>query len=469
MNPKKDNQFKLKFLLLITDWLTFNFVFWSCYFFEIWPFYHTGTQFTISIAVANITYLLALQTVEITLHHRQSRPETVLRNAFNTTLYFIIFNAALLGMLHERVPGIFRSLFIWGILFLVIATERLFLQKCIRKHSRISANRTPVVIVGTAGITQQVADVLCLENQNFNLLGFFSNTEEARLLNKETKTDIPKLGRRQDFQNYVENHNIAEVYISMRKEEMEGLHDIIHACDNHLIRVFFIPVTDFKGVRKTQLYDLGDTYVLAQYNEPLQKFRNRFIKRAFDIIVSSLFLCTLFPIILLVVAIISKTTMPGPLFFRQKRTGYNGSNFYCLKFRSMRLNKDADKLQATKDDPRITKWGSFMRHTNIDELPQFINVFLGDMSLVGPRPHMLAHTEYYSKYISEYMIRHFIRPGITGWAQTHGERGETRTIHDMERRVEKDIWYLEHWSFWLDISILLKTVFNMIHGDEKAC
>ena len=160
--------------------------------------------------------------------------------------------------------------------------------------------------------------------------------------------------------------------------------------------------------------------------------------------------------------------MPGPLFFKQKRTGYDGKAFYCYKFRSMKINKEADTLQAVKDDPRVTKWGRFIRHTNIDELPQFINVLKGDMSLVGPRPHMLAHTDYYSSLISDYMIRHYVKPGITGWAQTHGERGETKTVDDMKRRVKRDIWYIEHWSFWLDIQIICKTVTDMACGDKKA-
>lgn len=160
--------------------------------------------------------------------------------------------------------------------------------------------------------------------------------------------------------------------------------------------------------------------------------------------------------------------MPGPIFFKQKRTGYDGKDFWCYKFRSMKVNNDSDKVQATQDDPRVTKWGHFMRHTNIDELPQFINVLMGDMSIVGPRPHMLAHTEYYSEKIGDYMIRHYVKPGITGWAQTHGERGETKTVEDMARRVEKDIWYIENWGFWLDIQIIFKTVMNVFVGDDKA-
>ena len=160
--------------------------------------------------------------------------------------------------------------------------------------------------------------------------------------------------------------------------------------------------------------------------------------------------------------------MPGPIFFKQNRNGLNDKEFYCYKFRSMKVNKEADTLQATKDDPRKTRWGNIMRKTNIDELPQFINVLLGDMSIVGPRPHMLKHTEEYSKLINKYMVRHFVKPGITGWSQVTGYRGETKELKDMEGRVIGDIWYIEHWSFWLDIYIIYKTVRNAIHGEKNA-
>ena len=161
-------------------------------------------------------------------------------------------------------------------------------------------------------------------------------------------------------------------------------------------------------------------------------------------------------------------TMPGPVFFKQKRNGLNDKEFYCYKFRSMRVNTQADSLQATKDDPRKTRWGNIMRKTSIDELPQFINVLLGDMSVVGPRPHMLKHTEEYSKLINKYMVRHFVKPGITGWSQVTGYRGETKELKDMEGRIRGDIWYIEHWSFGLDLFIIYKTVMNAIHGEKNA-
>ena len=213
---------------------------------------------------------------------------------------------------------------------------------------------------------------------------------------------------------------------------------------------------------------LGNVPYLSLYNDPLLDVHNRILKRTFDIVVSSLFLCTVFPFIYIAVAIITKLTMPGPVFFRQKRNGLNGEEFYCIKFRSMKVNDDSDKVQCTKDDPRKTKWGDIMRKTNIDELPQFINVLKGDMSIVGPRPHMLKHTEEYSKLIDKYMLRHIVKPGITGWSQVTGFRGETKELSQMAGRVYGDIWYIEHWSFWLDLYIIYRTVANVIRGDKEA-
>ena len=161
-------------------------------------------------------------------------------------------------------------------------------------------------------------------------------------------------------------------------------------------------------------------------------------------------------------------TSPGPIFFKQMRTGLNGREFKCYKFRSMRVNDEADKKQATVDDPRKTRFGDFLRRSNIDELPQFINVFKGEMSIVGPRPHMLAHTETYARLIDKYMVRHFIKPGVTGWAQTHGFRGETKELSQMEGRVQFDIWYMEHWTLLLDLYIIYKTVANIVIGEKNA-
>ena len=198
-----------------------------------------------------------------------------------------------------------------------------------------------------------------------------------------------------------------------------------------------------------------------------QNIYSRMLKRAFDLVFSSVVLvCS--PVIFIPIAIAVKLSSPGPVFFKQKRTGFRGKEFNCYKFRTMRVNAASDEVQATRHDPRKTRVGEFLRKTSLDELPQFINVFLGDMSVVGPRPHMVKHTHDYSKIIDKYMLRHLIKPGITGWAQVNGYRGETRELWQMERRVEYDVWYIEHWNFWLDIKIIFLTVVNAFKGEKNA-
>ena len=192
------------------------------------------------------------------------------------------------------------------------------------------------------------------------------------------------------------------------------------------------------------------------------------LKRGFDIVFSLFFLCFVFPFVLLVVFIVTQCTMPGKLFFVQKRTGLNGRTFKCYKFRSMRKNEHSDVLQATKGDSRITRGGKIMRKTSLDETPQFINVLLGDMSVVGPRPHMLKHTEEYTALIDGYMLRHEVKPGVTGWSQIKGFRGEIKQLKDMENRVKSDLWYIRNWHFLLDLYIILKTVTICFGNDKNA-
>ncbi|MEN9394801.1 MAG: hypothetical protein RL362_1022, partial [Bacteroidota bacterium] len=202
--------------------------------------------------------------------------------------------------------------------------------------------------------------------------------------------------------------------------------------------------------------------------EPLQIPFNRIVKRGFDIVFSSLTLLVLTPIVFPIVALLIKLSSRGPIFFKQERTGEQGNSFWCWKFRTMQVNPDADKVQATWNDARITSIGKFLRKTNLDELPQFLNVLKGEMSVVGPRPHMLKHTEDYRQRVSKFLVRHFAKPGITGWAQVNGFRGETKQVSDMEKRVEADIWYVENWSLLLDLRIIFKTILNMIRGEKNA-
>mgnify|MGYP003374863796 FL=1 len=192
------------------------------------------------------------------------------------------------------------------------------------------------------------------------------------------------------------------------------------------------------------------------------------LKRLFDMIFSLAVILLVSFTILVPIIIAIKCSSKGPILFKQKRTGYRGREFTCLKFRTMKVNDKSDELQATKNDPRKTKVGDFLRKTSLDELPQFVNVLIGNMSVVGPRPHMVKQTEEYSRLIDKYMVRHMIKPGITGLAQVSGYRGQTEELWQMEKRVEYDVMYIENWSFWLDIKIIFRTVINAIQGEKNA-
>lgn len=263
-------------------------------------------------------------------------------------------------------------------------------------------------------------------------------------------------------------HHVTEIFSTISPEQQTGIYSMINEADQACIRFRIIPDLN-QFIRKPVHIDyLNDMPVLSLRKEPLDDVGNRIKKRMYDILVSSLVIVLLLSWLIPIISLLIWLESRGPIFFIQQRSGKNGKIFNCIKFRSMRVNKDADQKQATKNDNRITRMGAFMRKTNIDELPQFFNVLMSDMSIVGPRPHMLKHTDDYSKLIKQYMIRHFLKPGITGWAQINGYRGETRTVKEMNDRVQYDLWYLENWSLWLDTRIVLLTAFNMIRGEKNA-
>ena len=208
--------------------------------------------------------------------------------------------------------------------------------------------------------------------------------------------------------------------------------------------------------------------VISLRREPLEDLGNRIRRRLFDIMFSSLVIIFILSWMVPIIGLLILLDSRGPIFFVQSRSGKNNRTFPCVKFRTMVVNDQSDRQQASKDDNRITRLGAFLRRTSLDEFPQFFNVLRGDMSIVGPRPHMLKHTDDYSKLLDRFMVRQFVKPGITGWAQVNGFRGETKNILQMEKRVEHDIWYMENWSLWLDVRIIFLTIYNVVRGEENA-
>lgn len=265
-------------------------------------------------------------------------------------------------------------------------------------------------------------------------------------------------------------NRIDIVYCALPGTRKAEITELMEFCERNTIRFRVIPSSDsfIPVVPGSQLEFHGAVPVSKLRKEPLDDRLSRAVKRAFDIVFSFLVITMVFTWLFPILAVLIKLSSKGPVFFKQTRLGEGNKTFVCFKFRSMRMNKEADSKQATKNDPRVTKVGAFLRKSNLDEMPQFFNVLLGQMSVVGPRPHPLRLNDQFRDIIDKYMVRHFVRPGITGWAQVNGFRGETRTPEMMERRIELDIWYLENWSFWLDLKIVVKTVTNMFGKDPMA-
>jgi putative colanic acid biosynthesis UDP-glucose lipid carrier transferase len=267
---------------------------------------------------------------------------------------------------------------------------------------------------------------------------------------------------------FVTKNNIDEIYGSLNTLNSTDLDGLIHFADNNLKTIKLLPDSKNRMLRNLAVEYYGYLPIISLRTIPLDKEINTRLKHFFDVVFSLFVILTVLSWLTPILGLLIKLESRGPIFFKQRRNGLNYKEFYCYKFRSMRLNSEADLEQVQKNDPRVTKFGKILRKFSLDELPQFFNVVLGDMSVVGPRPHMVSHTEMYAKSVDKFMVRHFIKPGITGLAQINGCRGEVENEKDIVNRVKFDIFYIENWSILLDLRIIYKTVINVISGEEKA-
>ena len=311
--------------------------------------------------------------------------------------------------------------------------------------------------------------ILGENKQARDVQNFFEDTPEAGFVNTKTfplsKTkplDLVALF------NYIKKEEIDEIYCSLSEIEEQDIKSITKFADNNLKVVKFIPEQNTVLNQDLKRHFYGLVPVLEFRTIPLDDSINLVIKRIFDILFSIMVILFVMSWLTPILAFLIKIESKGPIFFKQLRNGYNYKSFSCIKFRSMIINDKADLIQVSKEDERITRIGRFMRKTSIDELPQFLNVLVGDMSVVGPRPHMLSHTDLYANKVDKFMVRHFVKPGITGLAQISGFRGEVESDKDIIGRVKFDIFYIENWSLFLDIKIIIKTMIRAIQGDEKA-
>ncbi|HRE77832.1 MAG TPA: undecaprenyl-phosphate glucose phosphotransferase [Flavobacterium sp.] len=343
--------------------------------------------------------------------------------------------------------------------FVLVVLLKYLLFYYLKKYRIITgSNYRNAIIIGYTQEAKNLKELFEKRNDyGYRFFGYFS----------DKKTNEEVRGKVADIKNYVIENKIDEIYCSLNEITNEQLKDLVEFADENNITIKFIPDTKqiFSKNLKIDYYEMFP--VLSLQRTLLHEPTTKAFKRVFDILFSLFVIVFLLSWLMPILAILIKLESKGPVFFKQGRPGLDEEEFFCYKFRSMQINQTTER-EASKNDPRVTKIGRFLRKTSLDEMPQFFNVLVGDMSVVGPRPHLWSQNKAYGNKVKKYMVRHYVKPGITGLAQVKGFRGEIETDEDMINRIKFDVFYIENWSFVLDIKIIIQTVVNIFKGEEKA-
>lgn len=453
----------LRIVLVVSDIILVNAAFFFAFYFV---FGLNSSPFTIYqnyLLVSNLIWFFSSSLLgmyrEVTLEQ--------LVNVYRATWKTVAFHAVLFVfyITFSNNDQISRAFILtlygtMGVGFLLSRFSGTAFEFMLFKHFNISR---PVAVLGKNHTGLRLAGFL-EKSQNFKFEGFLHEEEETLYVRPDGSLLPSTCKQIAD----AASRGIKDVYVSLTPDRMTEAKYLLEEAEKQCVRLKFVPDLSGSLAAPFTVSYLGEFPIISLRNEPLENIQNRFKKRIFDVMFSSLVLVFVLSWLVPLIAVIIKIQSPGPVFFKQLRSGRNNEPFWCYKFRSMRVNNDSDKKQASRDDDRITPIGRLLRKTSLDELPQFFNVLIGNMSVIGPRPHMLKHTEQYSAIIDKYMVRQFLKPGISGWAQVSGYRGETEDPALMEKRVEHDIWYMENWSAMLDIKIIFMTVINIFKGEENA-
>lgn len=454
----------LRVVFAILDFLALNAVFFIAkYFFQpVIPEFAVKGYFYFFI-FCNGMWLFSSLVYSVYQGHNTSSFEVFLKRT--TKVFFLFLIASFTYLYFMREIGMSRLFMItffvaFPISILFNRLIYLFTYLYFRKKDFIVKR---VLIIGYNSVARKLAKHLESKGMHMQMVGY---SEEE--FNVQELSNYPIICTPVSAVQVSAEYHINEIYSTILPEQDKRIYSLMEEADRASIRFKLVPDLSFFVKRPMSVDYLGDMPILSPRSEPLDDIANRIKKRGFDLVVSSLviilILSWLVPIISLLIWLESK----GPVFFVQKRSGVNNKTFNCFKFRSMKVNAGADLRQAVRNDDRLTYVGKFLRKTSLDEFPQFFNVLMGNMSIVGPRPHMLKHTEDYSQLYDQYVIRHFMKPGITGWAQIRGHRGEITSRDEIKNRVEHDLWYMENWNQWLDFKIIVRTAYNMIKGQENA-
>jgi putative colanic acid biosynthesis UDP-glucose lipid carrier transferase len=387
----------------------------------------------------------------------RSMPEMFLRLGASWALVLLI--GLFFSFLIHHVGHVSRLwLFYWYTIGLtVLVAYRAAVYFSLRYLRAKGVNTKRVLIVGYGSTGQEMhRRALYQDWTGYEVKAVHADPKDAEKIKDPSIAHIEKL---EEIHDYVVANEVHEIWITLPLVASPKLQELQYLLRNALVDIRWVPdILGLQMLSKRMGNFLG--FPAVDLNQPGSSGFNGILKDIFDKVFATVVLVLLLPLFI-VIAICIKYTSPGPVFFKQPRLGLNGKKFDVYKFRTMKVHQEHDKVtQATKNDPRITPIGGFLRRTSLDELPQFINVLLGDMSVVGPRPHALQHNEMYKGLLELYMLRHRVKPGITGWAQIHGHRGETDTVDKMAKRVQFDLHYIQNWTLWMDIRIIAWTAFK---------
>lgn len=439
------------------DYVVLNFSFFLGFWLKFGSFdFVFSPSFSLFFCLVNFFWFVSTLFMKSYDQQRQTNYDLIFSNLFQVFLFHFLLIAALNGWVKTFYSRLFLvyaysawAIFMFGWRFYFVWKRK--------KSHRAGKGFQKTLIVGYTPETKELGEMMQQRPElGYHFLGWIDDRHPKALSNLT------------DFEQYCSTHQIEEVFAAIGSLKKNQLKNLIQYCDNHLIRLRLIP--EYKGFEYAQLKTefVGHIPVFYLRVSPLDQPINRLIKRTFDIFFSFLVIVLLLWWLIPILGIIIKIESRGSIFFKQKRSGLNNQDFYCYKLRSMSVNQEQDTAQAARGDARITRVGAFLRKTSLDELPQFFNVLVGDMSVVGPRPHMVAHTEQYRQIIDQYMLRHLIKPGVTGLSQVKGYRGETKDPRLMKNRIKVDLFYLEHWTFILDLKVIFLTVTNALRGEENA-
>jgi putative colanic acid biosysnthesis UDP-glucose lipid carrier transferase len=393
----------------------------------------------------------------------------ITRNTRKKSIFFayikiIVFFFFLFLMYFQATPMDYypRSYikYLFPLFFFLLISWKFLLYYAFLYYRKRGYNYRTVIILGYTAKTRDLYHYFTSNRwHGYRFLGFFDE-------HKSAKKRI--IGEWDELKQYIENNHVDEIYIAWDGIPNEVMPRITEIISDYPVKVRIVPDLGNFSYKSAELISYGPIPVLQIHPGPLSYWYNRLIKRIFDVLLSLVFIIGIISWFTPLLYLLSLLGSRGGVFFTQRRTCSDGREFICLKYRTMLKNNEADTKKATKNDNRVTPVGRFLRKFSLDELPQFINVLKGEMSVVGPRPHMLKHTDQYRKIIKRFMLRHTVKPGITGMAQVNGYRGEIRRLSELKKRVEYDVNYIEGWSFNLDLKIILLTTWVIFRGQAKA-